>query len=101
MNFIDKIVERKIINKMGTTIKLSNFGKQNTPAITQIIGDIALVCSFVTSIPLLMSSQGMAIPHWAVVASGIATSVAGAVKILTKTVGTPDEPAANSQPLNN
>ena len=81
-----------------TTFNVSHFFVQNTNVLAQGIGDIALICSFLSSIPLILTQAGINnIPHIVTVLACIGTAGGVFVKMISKMVGTVDN---SGQPVN-
>ncbi len=68
-------------------IGFSQFFKNNTPKRAQIIGDIALVLAFVSSLPMLIPASVIALPAAVITASVYATTGLTVVKIFSKYFG--------------
>lgn len=78
---------------MKTKFGLSQFFKGNTPKIAQITGDISLVLAFISAVPVLLATAGVAVPAAVVTAAVYATTGGSLIKILSKYFGVPVEEA--------
>ena len=78
---------------MNHNIGLKQFFKANTPKTAQIIGDISLILAFVSSVPILLSTAGVAVPTAVITASVYATTGGSLIKVFSKYIGIKDEEA--------
>ena len=88
------IVKRIIIHEMKTNLNFSNFFKKNTPATTELIGNISLILAAVAGIPVILASAGVAVPATIVTISIYAATGGSIVKAISKMFGIKEEPTA-------
>ena len=69
---------------------LSNFMHQNEPAIAAMIGNIAMILGIIASIPVILSTGGVAVPAVLVALSAKATAGLLITKSVTKMFGMKD-----------
>ena len=68
-------------------VGFSQFFKNNTPKPAQIVGDIAMVLAFLSSLPMLIPASVVVLPAAIITASAYATTGLGLVKIFSKYFG--------------